>query len=415
MSNFDALFRQRTVPQILSYQRAIRNIRKNAKTKAQRINAIKQQTDYMNLMFNTGFECGGNEICQKSMLFDFSQLRKSDIDQIWNALNIPYSKTKSSILGNMKDVYGTLRYLDFTQDLGKNNEDNEENGYNADNEEKIAELIDLTEDDDKKQDNEDNVNIPLSREPPQDGELLELQDDIDDFLEESEEDNGNNNSINEEDIELSISMHDTESDELVLQQEPIDPITPRGNFDEEIIDQRARQSSRSRSFNFNDNNNNSNTPDPPRKRHKNSDKNEIDDDIDLNTNNYNSISDDEHVDINKGLRRSKRSNKSFKRWNPTTALQQDRERQEKIRMEKEEREKHEALEFQRGNEERRANEPYEEMPLHYTDEDGDLAQRWPWTKVGRWIPQKNTKPPVYLTVHVINGEKKFVRSTAPPK
>lgn len=119
MSNLDTLFKNRSFPQIKTYQSAIRNIRKNARTKGEKIQAIKRQTNYMNLMFNSGSELGGQQGIDASYFLKgdlgLSSFKKADVDYIFSALNVPYTKTKSSILGNVKDVYNVMRYLEFTQ------------------------------------------------------------------------------------------------------------------------------------------------------------------------------------------------------------------------------------------------------------------------------------------------------------
>ena len=118
MSNLQTLFNNRSLPEIKRYQTAIHNIRRGAKTKKQKINAIRRQTNYMNLMFNTGAELGGNEGFEKSHFIDnnltLDFFKKIDIDYMFNAIAIPRSKNKHSILGNVADAYKVLRYLDFT-------------------------------------------------------------------------------------------------------------------------------------------------------------------------------------------------------------------------------------------------------------------------------------------------------------
>ena len=117
MSNLEALFGARTLPQIQSYQSAIRNIRKNAKTKGEKIKAIERQTNYMNLMFNSGAELGGKQGIDTSYFLGgemgLKHFKKADVDYIFSALNVPYTKTKSSILGNVKEAYNVMRYLEF--------------------------------------------------------------------------------------------------------------------------------------------------------------------------------------------------------------------------------------------------------------------------------------------------------------
>ena len=120
MSNFDSLFKNASLPQVKRYQTAIKTIRKNARTKSQKIDAIRNQINYMSLMSNAGHHHGGVDGLggfnpENNDAFDF--FKKSDVDYIFNALNVPYSKTKSSILGNVKDVYKVIKYMDFVKSL----------------------------------------------------------------------------------------------------------------------------------------------------------------------------------------------------------------------------------------------------------------------------------------------------------
>ena len=51
-NNFDLLFQNRTPDQLNQYLNVIRDIRKGARTKKQKINALTKQMHFMNLMFN---------------------------------------------------------------------------------------------------------------------------------------------------------------------------------------------------------------------------------------------------------------------------------------------------------------------------------------------------------------------------
>ena len=117
-SNLQTLFNNRSLPDIQRYQSAIHNIRRGAKTKKQKIKAIRKQVNYMNTMYNTGAELGGNEGFEKSHFIDNNDtldfFKKMDIDYMFNAIAIPRSKGKHSILGNVQDAYRIIRYLDFT-------------------------------------------------------------------------------------------------------------------------------------------------------------------------------------------------------------------------------------------------------------------------------------------------------------
>ena len=122
MSNLQTLFANRTVPDVKRFQSAIRNIRKGAKTKQQRINAIQNQTNYMNTMFNAGAELGGSDGYDTSSFLNsndyLKHFKKADIDYMFHAIAIPNAKSKTSILGNVQDAYNVLRYLDFTAPRG---------------------------------------------------------------------------------------------------------------------------------------------------------------------------------------------------------------------------------------------------------------------------------------------------------
>ena len=116
--NLQTLFNNRSLPDIQRYQSAIHNIRRGARSKKQKIKAIRKQVNYMNTMYNTGAELGGNEGFEKSFFIDNNDtldfFKKMDIDYMFNAIAIPRSKGKHSILGNVQDAYRIIRYLDFT-------------------------------------------------------------------------------------------------------------------------------------------------------------------------------------------------------------------------------------------------------------------------------------------------------------
>ena len=115
MSNLETLFNKSSADDIRLYQKCISNLRKNSKTRDGKICAIINQVKYMNKMFNTGNQLGGNESdvatkITKNMFNDYSD---KDVNYIFKSIHIPYSKSKKSILGNVQSAYKTIQFLDL--------------------------------------------------------------------------------------------------------------------------------------------------------------------------------------------------------------------------------------------------------------------------------------------------------------
>ena len=129
-NNFDILFQTSTADELDMYANALKNIRKGKKTKAQKIQALNDQMKLMNLMYNAGHQAGGNGIPSQlnPSSNDFLQMfHATDINSLWNEMNVPVNKTTSSILGDVKNVYGVMKYLDFTSSLDKSIDKQNEN------------------------------------------------------------------------------------------------------------------------------------------------------------------------------------------------------------------------------------------------------------------------------------------------
>ena len=154
MSNFQALFNNHNSSDIQEFQKILNNFRKNKKTKKQKIGAITNQVNYMNLMFNAGNELGGKQGVSFSKLDNgfLSNFGKVDIDTIFSELHLPRGKqTKTTFLDNVESVYAKLHYYDLIDtDNGGGGRGNHLYVYNYDggNEEKQEhrgkEIIDLT-------------------------------------------------------------------------------------------------------------------------------------------------------------------------------------------------------------------------------------------------------------------------------
>ena len=115
MSNLETLFNKSSADDIRSYQRCISNLRKNSKSRDDKICSIVNQVKYMTKMFNTGHQLGGNEsdIATKITKNMFNDYSDKDINYIFKSIHIPYSKSKKSILGNVQSAYKTIQFLDF--------------------------------------------------------------------------------------------------------------------------------------------------------------------------------------------------------------------------------------------------------------------------------------------------------------
>ena len=124
--NFDILFETSTNDELDLYFNTMRRIRKGAKTKKQKVNALNQQMQLMNLMHNAGHEAGGSSIPTQLNAHsnDFLQMfHSTDINSLWEEMNIPANRTSSSIIGDVKNVYGVMKYLDFTSNIDESIDD----------------------------------------------------------------------------------------------------------------------------------------------------------------------------------------------------------------------------------------------------------------------------------------------------
>ena len=118
MSNFETLFKRNSVQKIREYQKSIREIRKNNKSRNGKIDSIVSQVEYMNLMHNIGNKFGGNEpqlnlIMSKDIFEDYTD---NDVDYLYKSLSVPYSTSKKSILGHLQNVHNTIKYLNLSNE-----------------------------------------------------------------------------------------------------------------------------------------------------------------------------------------------------------------------------------------------------------------------------------------------------------
>ena len=141
MSNFETLFKRNSVKNIRNYQKSIRDIRQNDKTRNGKINSIVNQVEYMNLMHNIGNKFGGNEpMLNLTVSKDtFDEYTDNDVDYLYKSLSVPYSTSKKSILGHLQNVHNTIKYLNlsnekYNQSESENTTDSEsDNDRNSDN------------------------------------------------------------------------------------------------------------------------------------------------------------------------------------------------------------------------------------------------------------------------------------------
>ena len=128
MSNFETLFKRNSVQNIREYQKSIREIRKNDKSRNGKIDSIVNQVEYMNLMHNIGNKFGGNEpTLNLSMSKDiFEDYTDNDVDYLYKSLSVPYSTSKKSILGHLQNVHNTIKYLNLSNEQYQQSESDSE-------------------------------------------------------------------------------------------------------------------------------------------------------------------------------------------------------------------------------------------------------------------------------------------------
>ena len=118
MSNFETLFKKNSVNNIRQYQKHIREMRKNDKSRNGKIESIVNQVQYMNTMHNIGNKFGGNEpIMNLNVSKDiFEDYDDKDVNYLFNTLSVPYSSSKKSILGHMQNTHNTIKYLNLSDE-----------------------------------------------------------------------------------------------------------------------------------------------------------------------------------------------------------------------------------------------------------------------------------------------------------
>lgn len=113
--NFETLFKKSSLNQVMNYQKVILGFRKNKKSRKDKIDAIHHQLKYMNLMNNTGAELNGHKKFNKANFSDdfFKNFDNNDVNTLYRAIHIPYTKSKKSFLRNIQKAYGHLQYFEF--------------------------------------------------------------------------------------------------------------------------------------------------------------------------------------------------------------------------------------------------------------------------------------------------------------
>lgn len=147
----DHLFNNTSKEELRQYIDVIDHIRKKKRSKKQKIKAIEQQINYMNLMHNTGVQMSGkNNFVRSTVNSSFlSRFAKPDIDNLFSDMKIGKGKNLSHTLGNFQSTYSQLQYLDL---ISPNKiDENEEKGN--------APTVDLTND--NAEDDDDDFSTKL--------------------------------------------------------------------------------------------------------------------------------------------------------------------------------------------------------------------------------------------------------------
>lgn len=115
MSNFETLMRKKPLKQVLQYQNVISNFRKHKKTKKQKIQAIKNQANFITLMKNSDNEMSGRKERMQSVIdVDIlNQFKTHEIADIYQALKLPKTRSKSSFLSGIRNAHRTLRQYEL--------------------------------------------------------------------------------------------------------------------------------------------------------------------------------------------------------------------------------------------------------------------------------------------------------------
>ena len=109
------LFQNVSKSELKQYIDVIQHIRKKKKSKKDKVKAIEQQINYMNLMHNAGVQMSGRTNYLRSTVNSgfLSRFSKPDIDNLFTDLKIGKSRNFTDTLGNFQRTYSQLKYLDL--------------------------------------------------------------------------------------------------------------------------------------------------------------------------------------------------------------------------------------------------------------------------------------------------------------
>ena len=111
----DHLLQNVSKSELKQYIDVIDHIRKKKRSKKQKVKAIEQQINYMNLMHNAGVQMSGRTNYLRSNVNSsfLSRFSKPDIDNLFTDLKIGKSRNFTDTLGNFQRTYSQLKYLDL--------------------------------------------------------------------------------------------------------------------------------------------------------------------------------------------------------------------------------------------------------------------------------------------------------------
>ena len=117
--NVKQLLDNQNINQVLKYHHNVSNMRNNAKTIQQKVNAMQKQIGLYNLMNNAGAYYSGSLpefklILPNDFIADF--LDTQHIEDLWVATSINKGNpNKSTILGDVQNVFKLFNYLDLIE------------------------------------------------------------------------------------------------------------------------------------------------------------------------------------------------------------------------------------------------------------------------------------------------------------
>lgn len=115
---FEQIIKYYTLKQLNEFSKAMRKIRKNAKTKQQRILAINKQIDLFNIMHKANNELAGVKTTSEFFMpRTIAQLSTLEVSKMWDQLKPRFHKSKKQAGLHFKSISSFLKFMGYNRPL----------------------------------------------------------------------------------------------------------------------------------------------------------------------------------------------------------------------------------------------------------------------------------------------------------